>query len=180
MFCSQCGSEISENSRFCGLCGHNLVKDLPASVKIPVPVPVTARRFEPSYAGFWLRFLAFIIDMILLTFCLKFLGGILEGVSGSYGYGGFDSFFGNYFLVWFLLYYSIFESTDFRGTPGKRALGMHVLDLNGKRLTLLRALARNFCKLFSFCAILVGFIIAGITARKQALHDLIAGCLVVL
>jgi uncharacterized RDD family membrane protein YckC len=58
-------------------------------------------------------------------------------------------------------------------------LGLKVTDLEGRRISFLRATARHFAKIVSGMILLIGFIMAGFTERKQALHDMIAGTLVV-
>jgi uncharacterized RDD family membrane protein YckC len=77
---------------------------------------------------------------------------------------------------WF--YYTICEASTWQGTPGKRALRIYVADLNGKPLTLVHAAGRNAAKLISSLTFLVGYLIAGVTERKQALHDILTRCLV--
>jgi uncharacterized RDD family membrane protein YckC len=59
------------------------------------------------------------------------------------------------------------------------ALGLKVTDLEGRRISFARATGRHFAKFLSAMICLVGYIMAGFTARKQALHDVIAGTLVV-
>ena len=59
------------------------------------------------------------------------------------------------------------------------ALGLKVTDLQGKRISFARATGRHFAKLLSGMILLIGYIMAGLTERKQALHDMIAGTLVV-
>jgi len=62
---------------------------------------------------------------------------------------------------------------------GKRALGLVVTDLDGRRISFGRATGRYFGKVFSGMLFYVGFLMAAFTARKQALHDVLAGTLVV-
>ena len=64
-------------------------------------------------------------------------------------------------------------------TPGKLAVGICVTDLEGQRISFPRALGRTLGKLLSVLFFGLGFLMAGWTARKQALHDLLAGTLVV-
>ncbi|MDX6593454.1 MAG: hypothetical protein QOJ13_2650 [Gaiellales bacterium] len=64
-------------------------------------------------------------------------------------------------------------------TLGRRALGIKVTDVEGNRITFARATGRYFAKILSALTLLIGYIMAAFTARKQALHDLIAGTLVV-
>ena len=72
------------------------------------------------------------------------------------------------------LYWASMESSPWQATLGKKALGIEVTDFAGRRISFARASGRYFGKI-----IFIGFILAGFTERKQALHDMIAGCLVV-
>ena len=78
-----------------------------------------------------------------------------------------------------LLYFSFCESSAWQATLGKKALGLAVTDLQGRRISFAHALGRNLAKIISSMTLLIGYIIAGFTAKKQALHDLIAGTLVI-
>jgi uncharacterized RDD family membrane protein YckC len=81
------------------------------------------------------------------------------------------------FALW-LLYTSALESSRLQGTLGKRAMFIRVADEEGRRVTLSRALARNALKLVSALPLGIGYLMAGWTARKQALHDMLAKCTV--
>ena len=59
---------------------------------------------------------------------------------------------------------------------GKKLLGLRVTDLDGERIGFGRATGRHFGKLFSWLTSGVGFMMAGFTKEKQALHDRLAGC----
>ena len=63
-------------------------------------------------------------------------------------------------------------------TIGKRVLGLQVVDLSGQRVTFKRATGRFFGKILS-SPLCFGFIMAAFTEKKQALHDILAGCLVI-
>jgi len=58
------------------------------------------------------------------------------------------------------------------------ALSMKVTDLQGNRISFARATGRHFAKYISAMILLIGYIMAGFTERKQALHDMITGTLV--
>ena len=81
-----------------------------------------------------------------------------------------------FLLTW--LYYAIMESSSKQATVGKMALGIVVTDLNGKRVSFGRATGRHFGKILSGLILGFGFIMAAFTEKGQALHDIIAGCLV--
>ena len=57
-------------------------------------------------------------------------------------------------------------------------LGLKVTDTNGQPLTYGRAIAREVCKILSSAIFCIGYIMAAFTQRKQALHDLLGGTLV--
>ena len=77
------------------------------------------------------------------------------------------------------LYYAYFESSEWQGTVGKKVMNLVVTDLEGNRLTFGRASGRYFARYITKLIPLgIGFILAGITEKKQALHDMIASCLV--
>jgi uncharacterized RDD family membrane protein YckC len=71
------------------------------------------------------------------------------------------------------------ESSKYQATLGKRVLGIRVTDLFGRRIDFLRATGRHFSKIVSALLLLMGYVMAAFTSRKQALHDVIASCLVV-
>ena len=77
------------------------------------------------------------------------------------------------------LYYSLLESSAWQATLGKRALGLMVTDLHGGRISFGRATVRYFAKILSGFTLSIGYVIGGFTERRQALHDMIAACLVV-
>lgn len=78
------------------------------------------------------------------------------------------------------IYFATMESSSRQATLGKQALHLEVTDLQGKRVTFAKATGRFFLKfLSSYPLPLVGFVLAAFTKRKQALHDLLSGCLVV-
>jgi uncharacterized RDD family membrane protein YckC len=80
-------------------------------------------------------------------------------------------------LQW--IYYAGMESSTAQGTLGKLAVGIIVTDLRGERVSFWRATGRHFAKIVSGLTLTIGFLMAGFTEKKQALHDLMAGCLVV-
>jgi uncharacterized RDD family membrane protein YckC len=136
-----------------------------------------------DYAGFWLRFVAFIIDSIVLAVlgCIGggIAGAVLGGLGGEEGVQAAGVAGQVVGIVINALYYSLMESSSMQATLGKRALGLRVTDLNGERISFARALGRWAGKIISGLTLGIGYIMAGFTSKKQALHDMIAGCLVV-
>ena len=135
-----------------------------------------------QYAGFWLRWLAWVIDSAILGALPLIVGLIIAPIFFSSSSG--VAFLGvAIFIVpvigttgW--LYYSLMESSPFQATLGKQALGMRVVRTDGQPVSFGRASARFFGKILS-AILLVGFLMAAFTQNKQALHDRIAGCVVI-
>jgi uncharacterized RDD family membrane protein YckC len=80
-------------------------------------------------------------------------------------------------LQW--LYFALMESSKNQATLGKMIVGIIVTDLYGNRISFGKASGRFFGKILSGLILNIGYIIAAFTEKKQALHDMIAGCLVV-
>jgi uncharacterized RDD family membrane protein YckC len=76
-------------------------------------------------------------------------------------------------------YFAFYEAGPQQATPGKRVLGLQVVDLAGRRLSLARAIARQFLKLCDIASTGMGYLLAGLTGSGQALHDILAGTRVV-
>ena len=84
-------------------------------------------------------------------------------------------------VMWVIfIYWILMESSKCQSTFGKMALGIYVTDCKGNRLSIVRALGRNFLKIISCFTMMIGFMMAGWTTKKQALHDKISNCLVVI
>src|SRR5215831_16411746 len=195
MYCTRCGSPLAANAIFCSACGQptNSAPDsaLAPSVHFP-PVP----GFQ--YAGFWLRLVAYWIDGVAMLLGAIVLLGLFAGPLALLGFfrnfnarmdsanGAFEAGFIGLligFAVLFVagawLYYAWMESSRHRATLGKMALGLFVADLDGRPVTFGRATGRFFAKVITgLIPFYIGYIMAGFTQRKQTLHDLIAGCLV--
>lgn len=141
------------------------------------------------YAGFWKRFLACIIDAIIVNvLCLVI---IVLGVISIYGTSILTGTIPNdltagittvlimiaaYIFPW--LYYALMESSDKQATLGKMAVGIIVTDENNNRISFGKASGRFFAKIVSALALYIGFIMVGFTRKKQGLHDIMATCLV--
>lgn len=211
MFCSNCGRAIPEGVAFCIQCGRPTAVTAtgavaaggtaPTAPPVVPPVAVTtaaAAPFPPLYyAGFWLRFVAYLIDSVILTVGCGFLvvilifatglAAVLRNLAENPSPG--DVFTGALVLgiVFFVLgimaitwvYYAWMESSSSQGTVGKMALGLIVTDMQCRRVSFARASGRFFAKIITgLIPLAIGYIMAGFTAKKQALHDMIASCLV--
>ncbi len=159
---------------------------LPDLVRPPA-APSAVAGVLPAYAGFWLRAVAFMIDTLILsvpfTICAilypdKLMVFPEEGAPLLQAFPHFTviGFLLLFFVMW--IYYAFFESSTWQATPGKRLLKLYVVDMNGRPLTFARASGRYLGRKVSDLTFLVGYIVAGFTQKKQALHDLLSGCLV--
>jgi uncharacterized RDD family membrane protein YckC len=129
-----------------------------------------------GYAGFWRRFAAYVVDMFLLG---TVEGAIFFGLL-SKDPGDLDAV-RNAALAGSLLgwaYFALLESSPLRATVGKLAIGIWVGDLHGDPISFTRASFRYWFKAVSAASLALGYVIAAFTPRKQALHDLLAGTLV--
>ncbi len=152
------------------------------------------------YAGFWKRFVAYIIDSIIISIVcgillIPFLAMVGLGVFSMQDSDlSYDSETAVSLIVAMIagyvvliagcavagwLYFALMESSGQQGTLGKMALSIKVTDMNGNRISFGRATGRYFAKIISSLTLCIGYIMAGFTQQKQALHDIIAGCLVV-
>ena len=133
-----------------------------------------------KYGDFWNRFAAFFIDAIIAFMVGHILDRVLGGFYGAAGGTSEDRFVLSVGLplhfAW--LYYAIMESSAKQATLGKIAMGLVVTDERDNRLTFGRATARYFAKWLSVMILMIGYIIAAFTEKKQALHDMIAGTIV--
>lgn len=152
-----------------------------------------------QYAGFWIRFVAYLIDAVVISFIegvliipllilLGFNAAFFQSFTElqevdpvvlipaiiSAGTGIYLSIF---LITW--LYYAVMQSGPRQATVGKMALGLIVIDANGDRLSFGRASLRFFSKIISNAILMIGYIMAGFTSRKQALHDMIANTYVI-
>ncbi|MGK7920988.1 MAG: RDD family protein [Trichodesmium sp.] len=128
----------------------------PQPTPSPTPPPPTP---DIVYANFWKRVAAAIIDGIILTIIIAIFSifGILLG--------------------W--VYYAVMESSPQQGTLGKMAVGIAVTDLKGNRISFGRATGRYFSMYLTAISLYIGYIIAAFTGKRQTIHDMIAGCIVI-
>ncbi len=162
MFCPNCGKQNDDRAAYCQTCGVSL-QSKPAGPAAPVaPVATT-----DTYAGFWVRFVAIVIDAIIVAVA----SGIVASATLGAGIG--LSFVGSW------LYEALMLSSEWQATVGKRAMSIAVTDLDGRRISFGRATGRHFGKYVSAFILGIGYIMAAFTARKQGLHDMMAGTVVV-
>jgi len=170
-------------------------KEMATSMPPPLPpFPSSAPLSSTTmYAGFWRRVGALVIDIVLIRIVtsmfaptLALMGfGLIQGLESIFDlapevfYAFLLVYNGALFFVFSLIYFTAMESSEYQATLGKLLLKIKVVDLGRNRLTVGRAAARHFAKLLSTFTLGIGYLMAAFTERKQALHDMIAGTLVV-
>lgn len=197
IFCSKCGAQNSAIAQSCQNCGLTLSSSLaPAQAAAPArayaPAPPVAYAPPSIYGGFWIRFLAHLIDHVILgvvaapLFFITVLPSIIRIaqqadrdqepspemiitiVSSVFVYIAL-AFVGQW------LYESLLTSSAWQGTIGKKILRLKVVDETGNRIGFGRATGRFFAKILSSMFFCIGFIMIGFTERKTGLHDMLAG-----
>lgn len=143
-------------------------------VEMPADGPVTMSGGELAYAGFWARFAALIIDNAILMIVAVVLIAVASLVDEA-----LVALATAIYFIGSLLYWPIMECSARQATFGKQLLGLQVTTAVGERASFLRSLARNLAKIISAIPLYIGFLLAAFTSRKQALHDIIATCVVV-
>jgi uncharacterized RDD family membrane protein YckC len=200
MICSACGANTAQGKPFCSSCGRPPLGYANGPVAGQSPAANSAPQ---QYAGFWLRVAAAIIDLFILAVPLAMAVSYLSVAMGSWRaylelHPGLSpdqivTAFGRTYLFMILcffvltswLYFALFESSSWQATLGKKFIGLSVADLQGNRVTFSCA-SRRFCggRMLAHVPFIgslyfaVDCICAGLTSRKQALHDMLSGCLV--
>ena len=226
-FCTSCGSQVDQGTRFCHKCGKPVEGVAPVAQAPSVPATYAAQPTAPpqvyspvasapvyapapvtsQYGGFWIRFVAYFVDSLIVGIPMTVI--ILIAVFAFGAFGGLSvlknlpanpdpdqiqqqiapmigAILGAYALViacgivigW--LYFALMESSPRQATFGKAMLNLRVTDANGNRLSFAHASGRFFSKIITgMVPFGIGYIMAGFTAKKQALHDFIASTVVI-
>jgi uncharacterized RDD family membrane protein YckC len=205
MFCASCGAKTGEGVAFCDTCGRPIVGyklgSSPAEAaagSTGLPAAGVAAGSGTTYAGFWLRVVAALIDGLALAIPMGFVFFLLiasalpalltrppDPMRIMIAILPRILMLTVIILAGSWLYWGLMESSTWQATLGKKALGLYVTDLEGNRVTFGRASGRFFAgrgigsvPYVGGLYFLVSCILAGLTEKKQALHDIIAGCLV--
>ncbi|MGH6961310.1 MAG: RDD family protein, partial [Dongiaceae bacterium] len=129
---------------------------------------------QGQYGGFWIRLLAFMTDVAVLfvaTLIILFVGALFGNTGVRIG--------GVAALVLQALYWPLLHASQRQASYGKAMLGLKVTDLEGNRISTMRSFGRALAWIVSAVPLLLGFVMAAFTERKQALHDYIASTCVV-
>ena len=192
--CSNCGNARLPDGRFCLFCGDLLSESGPKGLvssqpSKPLASPAPTELALPDYAGFWLRAWAGAIDValeasgaLLLTFAIDLAlrrFGRLLGISPFVSKVATGIAFILILAVGSWLYCAFTESSSWRATVGKRVLGLQVVTADGDKVGFGQATVRHFMKFLSLFFLTIGFMMAGWTKRRQALHDMPSDCLVI-
>jgi uncharacterized RDD family membrane protein YckC len=151
----------------------------------PVPPSVTTEpaiqssntpQVKVKYAGFWIRYVAAIIDALVLVIPILLIDFLL-GIALPKPFFAFVSPFTGLLVAW--VYYVIM-TYNYQATLGKKAFGIRVVSDKAENLTLGQVILRETIgKLISMIILYIGYIMAAFTKRKQALHDKMASTVVV-
>ena len=147
------------------------------------PVPMAA---QPHYAGFWRRFVAAILDQVILIVGRAFVYGAIGLIIYAMLFvfdarSQMEIVFRVYaailavldfWITW--IYFAGMESSSLQGSLGKLAVGIRVYNADMKRITFERATARYFSKIISSLTLGVGHLLCAYSSKKQALHDFVA------
>lgn len=164
MFCQYCGCELPNDAKFCNACGK--------------PLESSAVAKGTQFAGFWVRFTAAMIDIVILLIPCLLVSFLLRA---SFRHGNPLVDFANPIMstaIWWA-YSAVLQSSKWQATLGKKILGLKVCDYQGVRISFARASGRFFASYLSALLVGIGFIMVAFTRNKQGLHDFMAKTLVV-
>jgi uncharacterized RDD family membrane protein YckC len=175
MYCTQCSYNNDLTAKYCKNCDLDLSLDSIDTGHTEVLI----------YAGFWVRFLAALLDFFLMGAAVLALLLVLAGMIVISGRDNIIhnqlamSIFFTIFICFAIVYYVFTSSSDECATLGKRWMNIKVLDIHGNKITPKHALGRLLARSLSYLSLYTGFLIQPFTTRKQALHDLLARTIVV-
>lgn len=133
-----------------------------------------------EYAGFWVRFAALLIDVVVMIIVLYIPLSFIYGVeywAGTQFFHGFWDIFLGYIVpiiatIWFWL--------RFFGTPGKMLLKLKIIDAKtGNKLSFWQAVGRYFAYIPAMLPLFFGLIWVAFDKKKQGWHDKLAGTIVI-
>lgn len=203
-FCQACGQDVGTTVAVASpVTEPPTATPLGPSVSAPpIPPPIAAGSsavLPLPYGGFWQRFAAYLIDGLILGIPFAITFAVLIFMFGGLGVmmhrtppadpRDVMALLGPLFLVFWLalfinlaiqwLYFASMESSSRQATIGKAAMSLRVTNYEGRRISFGHATGRFFSKLVSgLIPFAIGYIMAAFTEKKQALHDLLAGTLV--
>lgn len=184
MFCPACGTRATSGAITCTLCGALLPGHTAEEAR--ARVPVHARVPEPvRYGGFWRRLAALLLDALVLYFpaaIVRVLLG-LPAINSMTSTMNVDSSLPmiasavELFMDW--LYVAFLVASRSRATLGMMVMDLQVSDLHGARISFSRATWRYFAQFLSVITLFIGYFMQPFNARRQTLHDMLSGTVVV-
>jgi len=175
---------LPDDAARCSLCGHAFRDDVPAAA----PGFAASPGFTASpvlelvaYAGFWRRFIALLIDVVVTYFPIATVRVVLGlPVSGLFDPLTASAWWAATFeLVFDWLYAAILISSSARGTLGQQVMDLHVTDVAGNRVSFARATWRWAAQCLNLATLGFGVLMMMFSPRRQCLHDLASGTVVV-
>jgi uncharacterized RDD family membrane protein YckC len=182
--CPKCAHEIVTNyldvgeSMVCPSCGS--LTTIPESAKEgEAPPVVPSRSIPPTYAGFWRRFFAFLLDGLVIAIPWSpvplFLTYVRQAELSRYDQlllmiGA---------LIVDCIYNASMNSSRFQATVGKMLMRCYVADVSGGRISFLTGTLRYIYRHLSGLLLNTGYLLILFTKKKQGLHDFIAQTVVV-
>jgi uncharacterized RDD family membrane protein YckC len=147
------------------------------------PPPAAQENLQGHYAGFASRFLAFAVDVAVLTAAfvlilaaVNFVVSIVTGKSTNFSRS--DTWVVVAYVIWAFIYFAHWWGLNGK-TPGGGLFGVQVLTDNGGDVSGRRAMGRALAFPLSFLILCLGFLGILLGDRRRALHDVIAGTVVV-
>jgi uncharacterized RDD family membrane protein YckC len=207
MFCIRCGTSLHEGAAFCASCGAPVASgrdssgaatppaDAGPGPQAALPAEPRATGAAPVYGGFWRRVWSYLIDRFILGIVFTPVASMvfvpmlatesIDWTDTDLQPEALTAFMGATLTVvvlvllgsWF--YYAFMQSSSRQATLGQLALGLRVTDLEGRRISFARASGRHFATLLTGLTLGIGYVMVLFTTRKQTLHDLVAGTVVV-
>ena len=191
MNCENCGKQVPKGYLICPSC-HHKTGSTPASSAPAVAVAPSSpgpsspstnvvaqstplSQTQTSYAGFWIRFAAHLVDQIILLaiyFSLLLFFSIVTQQDGSPIALAF-------YAVITLFYEAYFTTRMWFATPGKRALKLQVFDEAIQPMSFGVAMGRSLLKFVSGITFGIGYLMIAFTSKKQGLHDLMVRTVVI-
>ena len=185
MHCIQCGVQLAQGAGFCQGCGTRVSGPPTPSLSIEETGRTQASTHHDdatipkvSYAGFWWRTLTAVIDIFIVWVAAVVVAPIAFSMPDTSTADEISDVASSLGMLLNWLYFTIFESSSWQATPGKKMLGLYVTDERQQRLSFGRANGRYWSKSISTLVLGIGFLMVGFTKRKQGLHDKIAKTLV--
>ncbi len=148
-------------------------------MELAAPMAPTSAIGSVRYGGFWLRLGAFVIDNLVVNALVSPILLVQMKPGQEINPWEPDPLVAAAFVIVYLLYGALTESSPWQATLGKRAWRIRVTNLDGERISPTQALVRQVAKIVSVLGFGLGFLMAAISPRKQALHDWLSGCVVV-